>query len=43
MTVPKWLHALIERRRAKHEAPFTQAEMDVFRCRVQRLIKAAKS
>ncbi|MGX6605587.1 hypothetical protein ACWKSP_26165 [Micromonosporaceae bacterium Da 78-11] len=39
----RWWQALLERRRAKHEPPFTAEEMAVFRCRVQRLIRAAKS
>jgi len=43
MNLVSILHALAERRRVRHQDPYTPAEMDVFRCRLQRLIQAAKS
>lgn len=41
--IRRWVRGVVERHRERHRDPYTPAEMAVFRCRLQRLIEAARS
>jgi hypothetical protein len=41
--ITRLLSRLAERRRLRHEDPYSRTEMDAMRCRLQKLIQAARS